>query len=512
MRDVTHEVVVDRMKTEFISSVSHELRTPLTSVLGFTKLIHKSLERDVVPIVVEDHRAQRVVRRVLDNLDIITVESERLARLVNDVLDVAKIESGKIEWNDATFELGTVVQQAIDDVTVVAWQKGITLDVDLDSRVPNLMADPERIRQVVFSLLSNAVKFTDEGGVTVEACLVEAVEMTARWAYPASEGYTGVMVSVKDTGLGIPKEEIPHLFQQFKQVWEDSLINKPQGMGLGLAISRGIISHYGGYIWVESEIGTGSTFHFVLPIATPGKKAAASTPSALMPGISRRMQQDLALAFGKVSTVLVVDDDPNVRSLLEQELTAGGYRVLEASNGIDALATARRYRPSAIVLDLMMPGISGFDVIQLLKSDVATAAIPVVILSIIDDKEKGFIMGADAYLTKPIGMDVLLKTLADMVSPAAEMAHPVMADRDRSATEQITRALREDGFQVVEAYDSRGAIAGMPSVVPDRSRIDKMLSQFYDAEAIKVLRFQQKVQNCTIVVIVGLGRDAESGT
>ena len=176
VRDVTHEVEVDRMKTEFISSISHELRTPLTSVLGFTKLIQKSLGRDVAPLLPDNRKAQRALQRTLDNLDIIVVESERLVQLVNDVLDIAKMESGKIEWHDERFDLETAVQRAVDDVMPQVEQKGIALEVDLDANVTKLVADPDRIYQVLLNLLSNAVKFTDEGTVTLTTRFVEPVK------------------------------------------------------------------------------------------------------------------------------------------------------------------------------------------------------------------------------------------------------------------------------------------------------------------------------------------------
>lgn len=503
VRDVTHEVEVDRMKTEFISSISHELRTPLTSVLGFSKLIRKSLARDIAPVLPEDRKAQRVFYRALDNLDIVIVESERLAQLVNDVLDIAKMESGKIEWHDEWFDLGPIVQRAVDDVMPQVEHKGIALHVDLDSRVAGLVADPDRIHQVLFNLLSNAVKFTDEGDVTLSTRFVESDEMTARWAYPASNR-AGMLVSVRDTGLGIPRDEIPQLFQRFKQVWEDSLTSKPQGTGLGLAISRGIIKHYGGYIWVESEVGCGSDFQFVLPLSAPSEVPAVGPDLPRATEIGRRADRGLSRAEAGAITVLVVDDDANVRSLLTQELTEAGYGVLEASNGIDALAAARRYRPSAIILDVMMPGLSGFDVVQLLKSDIATAVIPIIILSIIEDSDRGLVLGTDAYLTKPVDVEVLLDTLVGLISPMVRPQPDVMLPgTDQSALEQITRILRETGFQIVDAYDSRGAIATAQQTRPDMKVLDEMMASLDDVEVIKAMHFQQKMRAATIVIVAG---------
>ena len=201
----------------------------------------------------------------------------------------------------------------------------------------------------------------------------------------------------------------------------------------------------------------------------------------------------------------------NVRSLLVQELEDVGYSVLEVSNGIDALATARRYRPSAIILDVMMPGLSGFDVVQLLKSDLTTAMIPIVILSILEDKEKGLVLGADAYLTKPVEVEVLLDTLVSVLSPMVRRPpSAIVAGMDQSALEQISRVLREQGFQVAEAYDSRGAIATVQQTQPDVVVFDEMMASLEDAELSKHCAFSRRRRPTTIIVVAGLG-DAGEG-
>ncbi len=523
LRDITHEVEVDRMKTEFISTVSHELRTPLTSVLGFTKLIRKSLARSVAPHVPPGNTAaQQAVRRIQENLDIIAAEGERLTRLINDVLDIAKIDAGKMEWHDRRLDMGALVQRSVEGMMALAEEKGLWLRTQIEPGLPPLVADPDRIQQVLFNLLSNAIKFTDQGGIAVSVRLVQPVDVGVE--LPLPEGSPGaICVSVSDTGPGIPPEELPNLFQRFKQVRENLLTNKPPGTGLGLAISREIVTHYGGVIWAESEPGKGATFTFLLPVPAPQEVMAAqeakrhpapstsavlTSPQKVLSELQRRMPTD-AVEGDEGAVVLVVDDEAHVRALLRQVLTEAGYRVLEAANGVEALSMARKHHPSVILLDVMMPDISGFDVTQILKSDPATAEIPILILSIVEDRQHGLELGADAYLTKPVDMNLLLQTVSALASQSSSRRPRAMvAGQDRSVLERVTAMLRGMGFEVAEVYDPRGAIATAERVKPDVVILDEFFSKLNDAEIIKALRFQQTQSGeehppHTIIVLMG---------
>ncbi len=512
MRDITHEAEVDRMKTEFISTVSHELRTPLTSVLGFTKLIAKSLDRDVAPaLTAAQSRAARALKRTRNNLDIIITEGERLTRLINDVLDIAKMESGKMEWHDRACDLTMLIHQAVQSAQSIAADKPLTIEAQLESDLPQLVADPDRIHQLLLNLISNAVKFTDTGSVTITARRVSPQSMTQRWIYP-QDNAGGILIAVQDTGVGIPQEEISGLFRRFKQVHTDTLTDKPKGTGLGLAISREVVTHYGGIIWVESEAGVGSTFKFVLPLPEAASEAETSPPVASFPMLSQireRVQDSMPDAPDASTMVLVVDDEPNIRSLLNQELTEAGYHVIEAAHGAEALTLARRHLPAVILLDVMMPNLSGFDVTKILKSDPTTAHIPIMILSIIEDREHGLALGADAYLNKPIETQTVLDTVSSLISQVPQRPKAMVAGEDRTALEGITRLLREQGFDVVEAYDPRGAISTALQVKPDLVVLDEMLSKLNDAEVIKALRFQERERAYTIIVLAGSGQALE---
>lgn len=407
LRDITHEREVDRMKTELISMVSHELRTPLTSVLGFTKLIRKTFGRDIAPQVPQDERrTQRALQRVRDNLDIIVSEGERLTRLINDVLDIAKMEAGRTEWHMAEVAFDEVIETSVNALQGLAKQKELPIAVEAERPLPTVTVDRDRIVQVLTNLLSNALKFTDEGRVTVRARHADGGTDLPPGAW--------LWVSVEDTGVGIPEDRLPDVFEKFKQVSETQA-NRPKGTGLGLPICREIVEQHAGRIWAESEVGVGSTFNFVLPLA----EAAAPTP------LTAQAEAEAPVAVPTSGCrILVVEDEAHIRDLLRQELTDAGYAVLEAGDGMAALDTARSAAPDLILLDIMIPRITGFDVISVLKGDPETADIPIVILSGVEDRERGFRLGADGYLTKPIDSALLLSTLSEMLEQARSCPLP----------------------------------------------------------------------------------------
>lgn len=405
LRDVTREREVDRMKTEFVSTVSHELRTPLTSVLGFAKLISRTVEKDLLPsIPATDPKGRRAAQRVQENLEIIVSEGERLTRLINDVLDIARMEAGRVEWHDRAVDLAALIVRAVESVQGMATEKALPIRVEVTPGVLTVYADPDRVLQILTNLLSNAIKFTEQGEVSVTARPLAPGEEAHGWSAPAgSPG--GALVAVRDTGIGIPAEAMPRLFQRFQQIG-DTLRDKPRGTGLGLAICREIVTHYGGVIWAESTVGVGSTFSFTLPLAAPAAQVAVSAGAAFR-------AEELPAAPG--ATVLIVDDEAPIRSLLRQALLEGGYNVLEAADGTMAITIARRQRPDLLILDLQMPGLSGQDVAQLLKADVTTADIPILILSV-EDREHTAGLGAAAHLTKPVRMETLLQKVAELLS------------------------------------------------------------------------------------------------
>jgi signal transduction histidine kinase len=273
-------------KTAFLSNVSHELRTPLTSVVGFSKLIQRRLDEAIFPSMpAGDAKRDRAMRQVSDNLGIIVEEGERLTALINDTLDLAKIEAGRMEWRRDVVDLAEVITRATAATAPLLTGAGPQMVLDLEPDLPSITGDRDRLIQVVINLISNAVKFTASGTITCSARIEPA-------------GGASALVSVADTGVGIAPEDQARVFEQFGQAG-DTLTDKPRGTGLGLPICREIVEHHGGRLWLESEVGRGSTFSFSLPLGTlPG----AVAPDAAAPGAALPQAAVLEVAAGSPSS------------------------------------------------------------------------------------------------------------------------------------------------------------------------------------------------------------------
>lgn len=540
LRDITHEVEVDRMKTDFISTVSHELRTPLTSVLGFAKLIQRSFETAIVPKVLpDDHKGQQAVERISRNLEIIAGESQRLTRLINDVLDIAKMEAGKIEWHMSDVHIGDIVDNAVSAVSGFIGEKHLQIELGVDAGLPQITADADRIAQVLTNLLSNAIKFSDQGQITIRTWRLAPGDDIPPVGARSPDLPTGLpypvpmlAISVSDTGIGIKEADLPAVFERFKQVG-DLLTGRPRGTGLGLSICREIVEYHGGHIWVESTPGQGSRFLFTLPFERPPEAAMPQPADRLSldrqvaaPGeppahevqdlgplahlhvnrveeVRQRISESLPQGLTQERTILVVDDEPSIRLLLNQELTDAGYRVIEAAEGLAAVEIARVQQPDLILLDVMMPGLSGFDVTTVLKADEHTRHIPILILSIIEDRERGFRLGADDYLTKPVHTERLLEAISTLLNASAEQRHALIVHQDESVVEAITHVLREHGFDVTAAYDPRGAIEKAQEVKPDLVILNAMISQLDDYQFFKALNYTNLRNQMDILVLAG---------
>ncbi|BCL38010.1 PAS domain S-box protein [Nostoc sp. MS1] len=492
IRDVTVEKEIDQMKTDFISTVSHELRTPLTSVLGFASIIQEKLQTDVFPMLsAEDRKLQKTIKRVADNLNIIVSEAERLTSLINDVLDIAKMEAGKVEWQMQPINLSELLDWATTATAALFETNGLQLITEIDSSVPQIIGDRNRLLQVLINLISNAVKFTQSGSVT---CQVK-------------QERDGVCISIIDTGIGIAPEDQPKVFEKFRQVG-DTLTDKPKGTGLGLPICKQIIDHHGGRIWVESEIGKGSTFSFLIPVYANNPKTNTNLNlDALVKQLKEHVITTNTVANQKRKTILVVDDDAHIRELLHQQLENEGYNVREAKDGVDAIQQIKIIRPDLIILDVMMPQINGFDVAAVLKNDPQTADIPIIILSIVENKERGYHIGIDRYLTKPINTEQLLNEIGSLLNQVTSSKKVLVVDQNESTLKTISNVLQAQGYSVIEASDPQECINKALSVKPDMIIIDSIFSQ--ESELVKTLRFEKELENVLFIWGLGMGDEGD---
>ncbi|MBN1937216.1 MAG: GAF domain-containing protein [Anaerolineae bacterium] len=405
LRDITQEKRLDQLKSDFISSVSHELRTPLTIVSGFAQRIRRAFDRHVMSLIPESASDQvRSVQRISQNIDNLLNGVNRLDDLVQDVLIIADMDAGRFQWQIDRVDIHMVFQSIVDRYRDLAVAKGLLLHVDIAADLPPIEGDRQRLSLVLENLIDNAIKFTDQGRVAVSAHAIYRRDGRAdgmrSWQPAPSVSLPDhliqsayVLVTVSDTGPGIAQVAQRTLFERFGQGGRDMLTDKPSGTGLGLAISKEIVEYHGGHIWVESQPDQGSTFAFVLPFV--GIQAETVTA------------QEQALP----KTVLVVDDEEGMRELLQYILSDAGYRTLVAADGPGALNLARVHKPDLIVLDIMMPGLSGLDVISMLKQDETTRHIPVVIYSVVADPVRAAQLGVEACLSKPVEIEVLLSTL-----------------------------------------------------------------------------------------------------
>jgi signal transduction histidine kinase/CheY-like chemotaxis protein len=358
--------VAGRHKSEFLASMSHELRTPLNAVIGFSDVL---LERMFGEL---NERQEEYVRDIRDS-------GRHLLDLINEILDLSKVEAGRMELEPGPLSLPDLLEHGLAMVRERAARHGIAISLVVAPEVGVIWADELKLKQVVLNLLTNAVKFTADGG---------SVAVSARIAGEDAE------VVVRDTGIGIDPADHERIFEAFQRGGREA---RSEGTGLGLTLSKRIVELHGGRIWMSSRPGAGSTFGFAVPV----RQGAAAGEAEL----------EAAAAERDMETVLVVEDDPHSAELLSVYLEGAGYRIAHARDGAEGLELARRLRPRAVVLDILLPRLDGWDLLSRLKADPATADSPVVVVSMLDERGKGLALGAVEYLVKPVAREELLEAL-----------------------------------------------------------------------------------------------------
>jgi signal transduction histidine kinase/DNA-binding response OmpR family regulator/HAMP domain-containing protein len=458
-RDLALEA--NRAKDAFLAVMSHELRTPLNAIIGYCDYwLHEAEEHDPT--------------EMLDDLRKMHVSGRHLLTLINDILDLAKIQAGKMVLEMGEFDLPPLLDELKEWVEPLVQKNGNTLTVDAAAKLGLIRADRTRVRQVLLNLLSNAAKFTKDGAIRLQAL--------RRIGGGRSEE---VVFRVTDTGVGMKSEDVKRLFQPFVQV-DSSSTRKHEGTGLGLAICRKLCELMGGAIEVDSQPGIGTTFTVRLP-ASVGPPQLPGAPLAELPSRSDR------------ATVLVVDDQPRTRELLERLLAKDGYHVLTAPGGAAGLDVARTARPSAVILDALSAGRGGWAVLGALKSDPATADIPVVMATVVDGHTRGVALGATEYVAKPIDwarLGVILRAYRS--EPRAE----VLLVEDDVATREVTaRTLRGQGWEVREAGDGAEALAKVREATPAVILLDLMMPTMDGFEFVEELWREPAWRAIPVVVV-----------
>jgi len=451
-RDVTAEVDAKRAEIEFVSTVSHELRTPMTSIKGYVEL----LLMGAVGSLTEDQ--QHFLSVVKSNVD-------RLTMLVNDLLSISRLESGRMAISPGVVHIEPLISQVVVAMETRAVDKKLTLRSDVPPMLPEVIADPDRVVQILTNLVANACHYTPTGGEIIVSTCVRG-DM--------------VHVSVRDTGIGVAPEDQERIFERFFRADHPAVQDVP-GTGLGLCIVQSLVEMHGGRVWVESELGKGSTFTFTLPIAEIRRVAKEKSERA-------------------VAKVLVVEDDADIARLIQLHLTGNGREVLIARRGDEVLEMAQREHPDLITLDILLPGMDGFTVLEELKGNPATQEIPVVIVSVLADRGDWLRLGAVDYVTKPIDERRLLRAVRKVLVRRGTV---LVVDDDEDNLSLMRDILRTNNFGVRTTNRGLRALRVAREVRPALILLDLMIQDLNGQSVLKQLKGDPITRDIPVIVITG---------
>lgn len=448
-----------RAKSQFLATMSHELRTPLNSVIGFARLLGRN-------------RAGNLTAQDLQFLDRIEQNGIHLLSLINDVLDLSKIEAGKVEIHPTSTDLAGLVRETISQVSGAARSPAVELRVEVPETTDLVQVDPARLKQVLINLVANALKFTERGHVTVR------VVNSAGTNRPR-------LLEVEDTGIGIPEDRQAAIFDAFQQA-DNTTERKYGGTGLGLTISRSLIEMMGATLSLTSAPGTGSTF----TITFGERGAAAELP---------RPAATTTPPDGASPAILVIDDDADARLLLQRYLEDAGYQVVAAGSGRDGVTLARQYRPSAITLDLMMPEMSGWDVLRALKDDPTVADIPVVVVSVVAAEQEGRVLGILDLLPKPVDRERLVATVGRLLNRGGRSV--LIVEGDPHQRRLLAHAMGREGYDVEIAEDGLDGFRRLERRVPDLILLDLAVPVMDGTTFLATLRNNPRHAHIPVVVV-----------
>ena len=459
-------------KSEFLANMSHELRTPMNAILGYSEMLMEEAEdagqEDFIP-----------------DLKKINQAGTHLLALINDVLDLSKVESGKMETFAEEINLDSLIDEVAATAHPLLEKNGNKLSIERGKNLGNAFQDLTRLRQVLFNLMSNAAKFTHEGTVALHVNRI------------TREGRDWLTLAVSDNGIGIAEDKLEHVFAEFTQA-DSSTTRDYGGTGLGLAISRKICKLLGGDLNVRSKLGEGSTFTILIPADIPGAKPSlqtAETPVEMTGAVPENVQD-----ISPGSTILVIDDDPEACELIERNLTKDGFRVVTATSGEQGLRLAHDIQPAAITLDVMMPDMDGWAVLRALKADPVLRHIPVIMLTMMDDRSRGYSLGAVDYLTKPVDRGQLRKTLSRYYRDGKPGTVMLIED-DPKTREMMARTLKKVGWIVGEAGNGQEALDLLKAETPDLILLDLMMPVMDGFGFLAEMRVRPELLHIPVIVV-----------
>ena len=473
----------NQTKSQFLANMSHELRTPLNAIIGLTEM----LKEDAADDGLDDFE---------EPLDRVFNAGKHLLTLINDVLDLSKIEAGRVELFNETFELKQILDDVMKTSSPLAQKNENELIIDYKSEIDFVTADQTRVKQVVLNLISNACKFTEKGKITV------GVNKILR------EGGDLISIDVSDTGIGMSDEQMSRLFNSFVQA-DSSTTRKYGGTGLGLTISKQLAKLMGGDVVVNSELGKGTTFTATFLADFIG---ASESFKNLNKETGSLIENVISLENSSGKTILIIDDDPTVSELMKRQLSKEGYQVIIAPNGKDGIRLARELKPDAITLDILMPEMDGWSVLRTLKADPEVSNIPVIMASILDEKNKGFSLGAADFLSKPIQKEYLMKSIRNLTGDKENLKICIIED-DESLRFTIKEILEKQNVEIIEAENGKVGMSLLhkEEIKPDLILLDLMMPVMNGFEFLKSIR-ETDLNSIPILVLTGadLSEDEKS--
>jgi len=487
-----------RLKSQFLANMSHELRTPLNAIIGFSEILEDQTFGEL------NVKQAKYVNNVL-------VSGRHLLQLINDILDLSKVEAGKLELEPSSVNVKHLLENSLIMIKEKAMKHGVRLDSHISQELMGLKisADERKLKQIMFNLLSNAAKFTPDGGtITLEAKLIsdfhENISRKGAKAQREINDFqssiinrqSSIQISVADSGIGIKPEDQERIFSEFEQL-DLSYDRNHEGTGLGLALTRRLVELHGGRIWVESEgEGKGSTFTFVIPVEAEERNSVVSSGQE-EPLPSRPNVDDSR------PLVLIVEDDHQASELISHYLSEGGYAAACAFDGKQAIQMARELKPYAITLDILLPDKGGWEVLAELKSMPETKDIPVVIVSIVENRLFGLNLGAIEYFVKPVNKEQLIEVMDNMMAKAGREVRAMtvlVVDDEPLTVEMLTDILRTEGFTVLQAYGGQQGIDLALEKHPDVIILDLMMPEVSGFDVVQQLRANSEAAEIPILI------------
>jgi PAS domain S-box-containing protein len=468
----------NQAKSAFLANMSHELRTPLNAIIGFTRIVRRQGE-PVLPA------------RQTENLDKVLTSADHLLNLINTVLDIAKIEAGRMDVLASNFRISSLIDLCVNTAQPLL-KPGVILEKEIKEDLSTVYSDQDKLRQIILNLLSNAAKFTHAGKIVVSA----------------SKEKETLKISVADTGIGISQDALPRIFKEFQQA-DSSTTRQYGGTGLGLSISRNLARLLGGDLTIMSELGKGSTFIIAVPIQYRKTGLTKETVPSAQINLQvvkpeSKVRSENAFSPSTRKTIIVIDDDPDAVYLLQENLNKKEFKVIGARNGLDGLRMARDDHPDAILLDILMPGADGWQVLHDLKEDPISSAIPVILLTIVDKKALGFRLGASAYLLKPLDPKVVRDTLNRLIGTSkSQPIHILVVDDDPNIAEMLRQFMPKEEFILESAPDGIEGLNAIKKNRPDLLLLDIVMPRLDGFGVIDRLRSNSETRDLPIIVISG---------